>query len=554
MRTLALLSVAAIFCSCAIGPNFKRPETALADKWMAEGRKQIVGQPSDQTEWWRAFNDPTLDALVAQAQSQNLTLQAAALRIVQARAVRSGAFWTEFPLISGPNASYTDFHYSQNVKPDLEFKKGSFDVYRNGRRERAPRRGRIILQRRLDRPDLGVSLPQVEINKPELQNTNRVELYQAGFDALWELDVWGQKRRLIEAAGASYQGAIADYDGILVSLTAEVAAAYIEIRTLEERLRTTREDIAALEQFLAAAQGRAREGQVTDLDVQMARTLLTDTQAEIPTLESDLRVAENTLCILLAKPPQSLRQELGGPRPIPAPPAEVAAGIPADLLRRRPDVRMAEYEAWAQCARIGVAKGELLPKFALLGSIGFASSHTGNFFERNSFRSLYGGGINWTPLIYPFTIEPVRVQDARYQEAIALYRETVLRALAEVEDSSARFLSTQDALHALAASAEASRRAAGLALDQYARGTLPYPGAVEALQRLVDQQDRAIQMRGDVALNLVALYKALGGGWQRSRDKPLLPEAVRKQMEQRTDWWSFSGKREIEPREFKKPQ
>lgn len=533
---------------CAIGPNFKRPETALAEKWMAAGQQQIIGKPVDQTEWWKVFHDPVLDALVAQAQSQNLTLQAAALRIVQERAVKSGAIWTEFPLLLGPNASYTEWHYSRNVKPDVEIKKGSFQVIQNGRRVRQPRRDRILL------PRLAANLPQVEITRPEVTFSDEVQIYQAGFDAIWELDVWGQKRRLIEAASASFRASIADYDGVLVSLTAEVAATYIEIRTLEDRLRTTREDITVLEQFLEAAQGRAHEAQVTDLDVQMARTILTDTQASIPALESALKVAKNGLCVLLAKPPQDLHRELGGPRPIPAPPSEVAVGIPADLLRRRPDVRMAELEAWAQCARIGVAKGRLLPSFSLLGSVGFASSSTGNFFDDKSFRSIYGGAFNWNPIIYPFTIEPVRIQDAKFQESIAEYKETVLRAAQEVEDASARFLGAQDELKKFDQSAEASRRATNLALGQYELGTLPFPGTVEALQYLVTQQDRAIQTRGDVSLNLVALYKALGGGWQLSRDKPLLPEDVTNQMKKRTDWWSFTGKWELYPKEFKQPQ
>lgn len=548
LRVCVWLLAALLFAGCAIGPNFKPAETALTEKWMAAGQKQISGNPVDPIQWWTVFHDPALERLVAQAQRQNLALQAAALRIVQARVAKSGAVWTEFPLILGPSASYTELHYSKNIKPDVEIKKGSFEVIRNGRRVREPRRDRILLPR----PD--ANAPRIEITRPEISITDEVQIYQAGFDALWELDVWGKKRRLIEAANANLKATIADYDGVLVSLTAEVAATYIEIRTLEERLEATREDITVLERFLAAAQDRAHEGEVTNLDMRMARTLLADTQASIPTLESELTVNENALCVLLAMPPQDLSRMLDGPRRIPTPPAEVAVGVPADLLRRRPDVRMAEYEAWAHCARIGVAKGELLPSFSLFGALGFASSHTGNFFNHDSFRSIWGGGINWNPIIYPLTIEPVRWQDAKYQEAIAEYKDTVLRAAAEVENAGVRFLGDQDRLKALDESAENARLAAADALKQYQMRTMPYPGTVEALQYLVSQQDRAIQTRGDVALNLVALYKALGGGWQLSRDQPLLPEDVRQQMKKRTDWWSFTGPSEISPKEFKKPE
>lgn len=541
--------LAGLLSGCMIGPNFKRPETAMAKQWMAAGQKQIVGKPVDPVAWWRVFNDPMLDSLVTQAQNQNLALQAAALRIVQARTLKSGAVWTEFPAITGPNASYTDTHYSRNVEPPGEIKKGSIKVLADGRSVPQPNKDLITF------PRVAPGVPQIAVTTPEIVFKKEVQVYRAGFDALWELDVWGQKRRLIEAASASYQGSIADYDGALISLAAEVAATYIEIRTLEERLRATRENVTILEHFLSAAEERTHSAQATDdLDVQMARTLLTDVQASIPTLESSQRVAENSLCVLLAKPPQDLHQELNSPRPIPGAPTAVAVGIPADLLRRRPDVRLAEFEAWSQCARIGVAKGSLFPSFSLLGSLGLASSNTGKFFSAKSFYSTYGGAINWNPFLYPFIIENVRLQDAKYQEAIAEYKNSVLRAAAEVESSSARFLGVQDELKALTESAEASCRAANLALSHYQQGTLQYPGTVEALQYRVQQQDRVIQARGEVSLTLVALYKALGGGWQLSRDKPLLPEDTRKQMRQRTDWRSFTGKREITPKEFKQPE
>jgi NodT family efflux transporter outer membrane factor (OMF) lipoprotein len=291
------------------------------------------------------------------------------------------------------------------------------------------------------------------------------------------------------------------------------------------------------ERSFGIADEKYQAGEVTALDSAQARALLEDTRALLPALEIGIRQTENTLAILLGMPPRNLDDLLAARRAvIPHPPAAVALGVPADLLRRRPDVRVAERTLAAQSARIGVAKADLLPRFALAGTVSVAAEDFPDLFEGRSFENFGGPSVRWAILNYGRITNNVRVQDARFQGLIAEYESTVLRAQAEVESALAAYLGEQRRLAALEASVDAATRAVDLADIQYREGAYDYTRVLNTQQFLVDEQDRMVAARGAVAVALTALFKALGGGWEIRMDDDFITEDMRAEMRGRTHW------------------
>jgi NodT family efflux transporter outer membrane factor (OMF) lipoprotein len=321
-----------------------------------------------------------------------------------------------------------------------------------------------------------------------------------------------------------------------VSLIAEVARNYTLLRTLEARLAVARENVAIQERSFEIADAKFKGGTVTELDSAQAASLLHDTEAQIPGLESDIRQTQNTLCILLGIPPQDLQYMLGGSQPIPSPPAEVAVGIPADLLRRRPDIRQTERQLAAQSAQIGIAKADLFPSFALFGTISVASQDFDDLFKSSSLENFGGPAFRWAILNYGRIQNNIRVQDARFQALIGDYENTVLRAQGEVENAIAAYLGAQRQVQFLTSSVGSANRAVELAEFQYREGAVDYTRVLNTQQFLVTEQDRLVATRGSVALNLVAMYKALGGGWELRIGKDLVPQETKQQMVERTSW------------------
>ncbi|MGH2745163.1 MAG: efflux transporter outer membrane subunit, partial [Thermoleophilaceae bacterium] len=436
--------------------------------------------------WWRVFGDPALDDLVAFAYRKNPTLEAAGLRVVQAQAGRGvaiGGLWPQRQALSG---SYTRSYLSLNtVTP--------------------------VLNRGFDS-------------------------FQAGFDAAWEVDLWGRFRRGIEAADADLLAAVADYDDVLVSLVAEVAATYVRIRTIEARLAIARDNVRVQRDSLEIARVRFEAGGTSELDVQQATTLLTDTEATIPELEIQLQQALDALSVLLGLPPSDLTELLGVSTGIPAAPLAVAVGIPADLLRHRPDVRRAERQLAAQSARIGVATSDLLPSIQLAGSVGLSAEDAAKFFQGRSFEAIGGPRFDWPVLNYGRLINNVRVQDAAFEELAALYTDTVLRAQQEVEDSLVGYLRGADQVMFLERSVAAARRAVELSIIQYREGAADYTRVLDTQQAKLQEDDRLLVTRGTVTLSVVALYKALGGGWEIRDGHDFIPEETKAAMRDRT-WW-----------------
>ncbi len=531
-KILIPLALLLLVSACMVGPKFKTPEVPIAQQWREAPQSQFTGQPVTQTEWWKGLNDPILNSLIEQAFAQNLTLQGAALRIVQARIGRSAVGLSFLPLITGTGSiSHSDF--STNVKPEVEITPSN----------KQPRFSSPLLD--TIRQEVRASLPSVSIS-PEM------DVYDAGFDAIWELDLWGKKRQRFRSSSENLKAAYAAYDAMMISLAADVARTYVEIRTVDQRLAVLKTLLETMNKFVAITEERFQKKEALVTDVKLAKLLTGIVQTSIPQLESARRQLENSLCVLLGKAPQDLHEVLGTGS-IPAAPTQSLVGIPADLLRRRPDVRLAEHLAAAECARVGMAKASILPSFSIFGAIGLSSSDSENFFKSDSVRSAYGGLLNVTNLIlYPITVQNVRLQDARFEEAQMNYRETVLRANLETENALYAFLKTQDEGVILEGNVKEALDTANLTMEAYKQGKVIVSVPLVALTFLSSQQDQLWARRGDAIANYIAIYKALGGGWQNRVDQELVPEHIREQMKQQADWWSFTGKWDLNTKQEKR--
>jgi NodT family efflux transporter outer membrane factor (OMF) lipoprotein len=487
----ATIALALTFAGCAVGPDFKRPEATVPSGWRNTNDPRLATQAAADSLWWKSFNDPALDRLVELAYRQNLPLQIAGLRIMEARAQFGVATGLQFPQTQQVSANLTAIGLTKPISDFLGV-------------------GRNLLN------------------------------YQAGFDAAWELDFWGKYRRGVEAEAAALLGSVADYQAALVSLTAEVARTYVGIRTSEVLIRQAQENAKVQQNALDIAQARFKNGATSELDPTQAATLLESTRASIPQLQIGLQQQRNALATLLGQPAGSIEPLLTGAAEIPKPPDRVAVGVPAEMLRRRPDIRSAELSAAAQCARIGVAKADLYPSFSLVGSIGLRAFNKGpgshNLFTTSSIFYAAGPTINWPFLNYGRLTNGVRVEDARFQQALVAYRDTVLRAAQEVEDALAGFGNAQQALVFEKNAVAAARRSVELSLVQYREGATDYQRVLDAQRSLLQEENSLAQTTSTVATNLVALYKALGGGWEPRAAEPVVPVETQQEMKQRT-WW-----------------
>lgn len=450
--------------------------------------------------WWHAFNDPALDALVDRAYEQNLSLQAAGLRVLAAQARRGIAIGLLFPQQQEAAGSITRTRQSLNQP----------------------------------------SLPEDPTTNPQTGQPTSFDrdfsVFNLGFDAAWEIDLWGRYRRGIEAADADLLASVADYDAVLVSLVGEVGATYVQLRVIEQLLALARDNARLQRDSLEIATVRFEAGGTSNLDVQQATTLLEDTEADIPALEIQLRQTLDSLSVLLGMPPSDLTDILSRSSGIPAPPPNVAVGIPADLLRRRPDVRRSERQLAAQSARIGVADSDLYPRLTLVGQVGLSADDAAKLFTANSFTGSIGPQVNWPILNYGRLINEVRFQDATFQALAAAYAEAVLRAQQEVVDSVAGYVRGIDEVGHLERSVGAANRAVELSLIQYTGGAADYTRVLTAQQSKITADRRLTERRGAVTSSVIALYKAIGGGWEIRDGNDFVPDQIREEMQARTEW------------------
>src|SRR5574337_90493 len=355
-----------------------------------------------------------------------------------------------------------------------------------------------------------------------------------GFSIGWELDFWGKFRRGIEAADASYFASIAQYDDIQVLMAAQTASLYCAVRTFELRLRITQENLALQKRSLEITEKLFKAGNDSELDVQQAKAQYLGTLATIPQLEAGLRQTQNALSALLARPPGPLPEMAAGQGTVPAAELAIIADLPAELLRRRPDVRAVELQLAAQSALIGVSEAELYPSISLLGSLGVSAASLPN--SSRTLNWAVGPSLVWNVFDYGRLTNQVLVQDAGFQQIYEQYQEAVLRAAREVDDAAIGFAKGREQSEVLAEGVRAARRSLDIANIQYREGLTDFQRVLDSQQTLFNQQERLVGNRGDVAQSLIALYKAMGGGWQPARQRPVVDAATREAMGQRADW------------------
>jgi NodT family efflux transporter outer membrane factor (OMF) lipoprotein len=504
-----LLALSLVISGCTmVGPDYVKPAAPEPQEWLESTDSKIESKAADISSWWTVFNDPTLNALVKSAYQQNLTLQVTGIRILEARAQLGIAIGNQYPQTQQGTGDATAEKTSRNL--------------------------------------------------PNAATAERFAyVYDVGFDAAWELDFWGKFRRAVQAGVADLQASIADYDDNLVFLTSEVARTYINLRTSEERLAVASANTKIQTESLRLAKAQFDAGAVTELDVFQSRALLRSTEATIPGFESEIRQAKNALAILLGKLPGEIDAMLAGTGHLPQMPAEIAVGIPAELLRRRPDIRLAERQLAAQSAQIGVAKADLYPSFSLFGSIGYTTAGSTNppqsrnaglsdMFKNNSLGYSVGPSVTWNLFNYGRITNSIRVEDARFQELAVDYENTVLQAVQEVEDAMIAFLRTQDQVAFLADAVKAYRSAVGLSTLQYKEGLVDFQRVLDAQQNLVQQQDNWVATTGDVGLSLISLYKALGGGWEMRAGKDFVLGDIKAEMKERTNWGDLLSPEKLE--------
>ena len=491
----ALAAALLLQCAgCLVGPDFSSPSAPVAEKWLEAGNASVDTRNQEYRDWWKVFHDPVLDRLIEIAYNQNLTLVSAGTQVLQARAQLGVAIGEFYPQVQQGNGSVTYIRPSHSDTTQFP---------------------------------LGVT-----------HNFWRDAL---GLTVNWELDFWGKFRRAIESADASYLSSIANYDYVLATLLGDVATTYVGIRTLQTQIEIARENIVKQKKALAIATAKYQGGTATKLDVYQAENVLAQTESTIPQLTIQLNQGFNALAVLLGMPPQPMEPLLAGSSGIPVPPKAVAVGIPADLVRRRPDIRAAELAAMAQGAQIGIAEANLYPAFSLTGVFGTSASTVSKsklkrVFEGSGITFAFGPSFQWNILNYGQITNQVRVEDAALQTLLVNYQNTVLQAQQQVENGLTSFLQGREQVDLLRQSVAAANAALGLAFLQYNLGTRDFTTVLTAEQNLYTAQNNLAMAEGNVSSGLASLYEALGGGWQIRADNEFVPAATAEEMRNRTNW------------------
>ncbi|MCB1077123.1 MAG: efflux transporter outer membrane subunit [Verrucomicrobiae bacterium] len=445
-----------------VGPDYSNPSGELPDAWSRSVANDLKGGPEALEGWWKGFNDPTLSGLIDRARESSPTLQAASERIQEARAQRGIAASQGLP------QSTMDGGYSRNRSSEA----------------------------------LLVPAP------PQ----NPSNFYSSGFDAGWEIDLFGGIRRSVEAAEANIGAREEDYRDTLVTLFSDVALNYVEYRTLEQRIAVAESNIAAQRASVQLTQNRLDAGLVPKIDVTQAQTNLALSESLIPSLKAQLVYARNRLSTLTGGFPGSLDSMLGKPRAIPLPKAGYSAGLPANLVRSRPDIRRAERELASQTALIGVAESDLYPRFTLFGDFRLQAADSGNLFNSSSRSYSFGPSFQWQVFSAGRIRNAIAAEDSRANQAYSAYENAVLRAVEEVENGMAGIAYERERLEVISRAVAASRETVNLIKDNYEKGLVNFQNVLDAERTKFDTEDQEIISRGQISKNYIILYKALGGG------------------------------------------
>jgi NodT family efflux transporter outer membrane factor (OMF) lipoprotein len=495
IREIALTILACLaMAGCTVGPNFERPQTPTPEVFNRTQTAQAPSKPVEgqfDSDWWTQFNDPVLNGLEKQLADANLDVAAASARLLQSRAERR---------VVGAAADPT------------------LDAAASYNRERGSENGILSL--------LGVTPTQAQPQSasgsaplgvaamPGSKGSPAYNLYQFGFDASWELDIWGRVRRSVEAATAMSDASYEDRNAVLLTARAELARDYIDLRNTQALLQIARQNLEIAQDALKLTQVRARDGVTTDLDVSNASAQVENIESLIPTLESHCETTINAIGVLLGEEPGALRQTLDAPRNVPELPAQVPVGFPSELVQRRPDIRKAEAQLHAATASIGMAKADFYPRISLNGSAGFQSLQLSNLANWASGQFVVGPSIT-LPIFEGGRLKgTLQLREAQQQEAAIVYKQTVLQAWREVDDALVVYDGEQRRRDRLTEAVSMNERALSIAQQRYKAGALDYLDVLNVQRQLLEAQSSLEQSKAAAATNLITLCKALGGGWE----------------------------------------
>lgn len=479
-----------LLTGCMVGPDYKEPAKPIAQHWK-KNSASVTEKPFKTAKWWKVFHDPVLTKLINTGYAQNLSLQSAGVKVLQARA----------QLAQSVGELY----------PQTQAAIGSLTYYRIGASE------------------LQQVLPPT------------FETASLGFTVNWELDFWGKYRRAIQSNNAAFLASIAAYDNALVTLTADIASAYIKIRTIQSQIKITKANIVVQKIGLRIARARYQAGQVSLVDVEQAMTELSETQASLPQLISNLQKQKDALSLLLGMVPNQLDGVLGERHGIPKAPVSVAVGIPIEAIARRPDIHQSRLEAIAQSELIGANKAELFPALSLSGTFNLSSnnigkSSLGELFRWSNRTANAGPSFNLPLLNYGQITNTVREQDAAFQQALLNYINTVLKAQQEVQDNITGFVEAKVAERYLTKANRSAIKSLQLALIRYKEGETDFTPVLNAEQQQLRVQSSLVSAQGDIPQALVALYRSLGGGWEIRNGNDVIPDNIKREMAARTNW------------------
>ena len=455
------LAVAAVLAGCAVGPNYKRPDTPVAPQFAGAEAGTYSTQEQILAQFWTQFDDETLNKLVNDALLANHDLRIALGHLVEARAARRESLFNLAPTVTAAGG-----HTNELV-------------------------------------------PTVQAGFPF-----STSYYDAGFDATWELDLFGRVRRGVEARNAELQGAQASLQDAQVSVTAEVARTYFELRGQQTQLEVAQRNVVNQTDTLKLTQARLDAGRGTELDTSRAQAQLSTTLSTIAPLQAEVARSIHRLGVLTGRDPNALTDLLAPAKDLPELPKLTAIGDPASLLRRRPDIRVAERQLASSTAQVGVAVGDYFPKVTFTGSFTYSAAAPGNLGAAPSRGYVIGPGITWAAFDLGRVQSQVAQAHARNDVALATYEQTVLRALEDTENSLVTHARARDSLVHVADAAEASAKAAKLARTRYEGGYVDFLEVLDAERTQLEAEDRLAQSRTDTATSLIAVYKALGGGWE----------------------------------------
>jgi multidrug efflux system outer membrane protein len=474
---LVLFAVVPVLAGCALGPEYRRPQVAVPPQWTVSSARGMSTQSAPPDEWWSSFQDQELNSLIARAIEKNLDLNLALERVKEARAARGIVRSDYFPSIdAGVSATRIRGGFSQGVIHEVPSSANS-----NG--------------------------------SPSLISPFETNVFQGSLAAFWELDVFGGTRRGVQAASADVTAAEENRRDVLVMLLGDVGQVYAQLRGFQRRLEIANENITTQQDTLDLTTAREKAGLATELDVSRAAAQLESTRAAVPTFLIGIDVSIHRLSVLLGQEPGSLRSELEKPSAIPSAGPDVGVGLPSDLLERRPDIRRAEAQLAAATARIGEAKAELVPRFVLTGTAGNQATQIQNLTLGAG--NFYGVGPGITlPLFTAGRIRSnIAVQTARQRGAVISYRSAILKALEEVQNALITYSQEQERRDRLNQAVQQSQLAVDLAKEQYTGGLADFLSVLDAQGQLYTSEDQFVQSEIGVTMNLVGLYRALGGGW-----------------------------------------